>query len=71
MTWKSLLTVAMTGAALLVAGTSYAAQPNPLDVVPEKTPFDIPYGAPISLERAQAVIAAALAESRYNLKVGK
>ena len=33
---------------------SRAASPNPLDAVPDKMPFDIPYGAPISLERAQA-----------------
>jgi glc operon protein GlcG len=40
-----------------------APAPNPLDVVPDKMPFDIPYGAPISLERAQAVIAASVAEA--------
>ena len=38
--------------------------PYPLDNVPEKMPFDIPYGAPISLERAQAAIAATAAEAR-------
>jgi len=32
--------------------------------VPDKMPFDIPYGAPISLERANAAIAAAVAEAR-------
>ena len=41
-----------------------AAEPNPLDFVPEKIPFDIPYGAPISLERAQAVIDAAVTEAK-------
>jgi uncharacterized protein GlcG (DUF336 family) len=41
-----------------------AQQPNPLDNVPDKMPFDVPYGAPISLERAQAAIAAAVAESK-------
>jgi hypothetical protein len=30
--------------------------PNPLDVVPEKIPFDVPYGPPISLELAQAAL---------------
>jgi glc operon protein GlcG len=48
------------------AGTSRApqpAEPNPLDFVPDKIPFDIPYGPPISLERALAAIAAAIAES--------
>ena len=39
-------------------------EPNPLDFVPDEIPFDIPYGAPISLERAQAAINAAVAEAR-------
>ena len=25
---------------------------NPLDVVPDEMPFDVPYGLPISLDRA-------------------
>jgi len=37
---------------------------NPLDAVPDKIPFDIPYGPPISLERAQAAIHAAVAEAK-------
>jgi uncharacterized protein GlcG (DUF336 family) len=41
-----------------------APPPYPLDDVPEKMPFDIPYGAPISLERAMAAIAATAAEAR-------
>lgn len=50
--------------ALLAATASHAQQPNPLDAVPEKMPFDVPYGAPISLERADAALAAAVAESK-------
>jgi len=38
--------------------------PNPLDAVPENMPFDVPYGAPITLDRAQIVIAAAVAEAK-------
>jgi glc operon protein GlcG len=38
--------------------------PNPLDAVPEKIPFDVPYGPPISLERAQAAISAVVAEAK-------
>lgn len=38
--------------------------PNPLDIVPERIPFDVPYGPPISLERAQAAISAVVAEAR-------
>lgn len=36
----------------------------PADNVPEKMPFDIPYGTPITLDRAEAAIAAAVAEAR-------
>jgi hypothetical protein len=43
---------------------------NPLDVVPDKIPFDVPYGLPISLDRAQPVIHAAVAEAKkMNLAV--
>jgi len=37
---------------------------NPLDVIPVELPYDAPYGRPISLEQAQAVIHAAVAEAR-------
>src|SRR3954454_16131102 len=37
---------------------------NPLDFVPNEIPFDVPYGTPISLDRAQAVIHAAVAEAK-------
>src|SRR5271157_642401 len=37
---------------------------NPLDVIPDEIPFDVAYGLPISLEQAQAVIQAAVAEAR-------
>ena len=37
---------------------------NPLDVIPNEIPFDVPYGRPISLEQAQAVIHAAVAEAK-------
>ena len=38
--------------------------PNPLDLIPDEIPFDVPYGRPISLEQAQAVMHAAMAEAR-------
>lgn len=41
-----------------------AQSPNPLDVVPDKLPFDIPYGPPITLDAARAVIAGAEAEAK-------
>ena len=37
---------------------------NPLDAIPDEIPFDVPYGPPISLDRAQAVINAAVAEAK-------
>src|SRR5579862_4353086 len=49
------------------AGTAAKASPvvsNPLDVVPEEVPFYMPYGPPISLNRAQAVIQAADAQAQ-------
>jgi glc operon protein GlcG len=49
------------------AGASRAPQPaetNPLDFVPDRIPFDTPYGPPISLDRAQAAIFAAVAEAK-------
>jgi glc operon protein GlcG len=49
------------------ASASRALQPtetNPLDFVPDKIPFDTPYGPPILLHRAQAVIQAAVAEAK-------
>ena len=64
MSLRSVVTVITLGAALLVAGGSIAQQPNPFDVVPDKMPNDIPYGAPISLDRADAVLAEAVAESK-------
>ena len=37
---------------------------NPLDVIPNEIPFDVPYGLSITLDRAEAVIHAAVAEAR-------
>ena len=50
-------------ALLTFCGAAGAEQANPLDVIPDKMPFSTPYGAPISLARAQAAIAAATAEA--------
>jgi len=60
--------------AAAIAGPSYAADappavapatsaPDPRDVVADKMGFNIPYGAPISAQRAQAAVAAAAAEA--------
>jgi uncharacterized protein GlcG (DUF336 family) len=48
-------------------GTAAQAAPassNPLDAIPDEMPFDVPYGPPISLDRALAVIRAAVAEAK-------
>ncbi len=58
-----ILSIAMFGASLLASGISHAQQPN-LDAIPDAMPFDVPYGAPISLDRAGVVINAAVAEAK-------
>ncbi|MBV8145317.1 MAG: hypothetical protein JO184_09960, partial [Gammaproteobacteria bacterium] len=60
------IVVAVLTATLLLVSEAGAQQPapaapsaaNPLDTVPDKMPFDTPYGAPIALERATAAITA-------------
>jgi hypothetical protein len=52
-----------------------AAPPN-LDAVPDKMPFATPYGSPITMERAQVLIQAAVAEAdqhgwAMNVAVGR
>jgi glc operon protein GlcG len=69
MSSRVVLTTALLAAVAAIATSSQAQQPaapapNPLDAVPDKMPFDIPYGAPISLARAEAAIAAAVTEAR-------
>jgi glc operon protein GlcG len=62
---RNRMAAALCVAAFACAGAAWAQPaPNPMDVVPEKMPFDVPYGAPISLDRADAALNAALAESR-------
>lgn len=63
MSVKFLARIATLSASLLLAGVSHA-QTNPRDAVPPQMPFDVPYGEPISLDRADAVLSAALSESR-------
>jgi uncharacterized protein GlcG (DUF336 family) len=62
-----ILRLALATAGLGISLSGQAQSPpmaNPLDMVPDKMPFDIPYGAPISLDQAQIVIAAAVAEAK-------
>jgi uncharacterized protein GlcG (DUF336 family) len=70
---KFIISLVMIGSVFLGAVESRAqdAPPvNPQDVVPEKMPFDVPYGAPIALDRAESAIAAAVAEAKkHNWKL--
>jgi glc operon protein GlcG len=54
----------MSSVANEIASEAPVRAANPLDVVPHEMPFDVPYGPPISLERADAVIHAAVAEAK-------
>jgi len=58
--------LAVTGFCISLTGEAQTPAPavNPLDAIPENMPFDVPYGAPISLDRAEAAIAAAVAEAK-------
>ncbi len=58
-----LLALAAPVAAQQGAAPAAAHAPDPRDVVPEKMPFNIPYGAPISAQRAQAAVQAAAGEA--------
>jgi glc operon protein GlcG len=53
-----------TGTAAAASRAPQPAEVNPLDFVPEQVPFNTPYGPPISLDRALALIQAAVAEAK-------
>jgi uncharacterized protein GlcG (DUF336 family) len=67
-------TVAALAAALLAIGPAMAQQQQPvpaaapaapdLNAIPDKMPFNLPFGPPISLDRAQGLIQAAVAEAK-------
>jgi glc operon protein GlcG len=60
------LVLVVTGLCASLEGQAQEPPPpvNPLDAIPEAMPFDVPYGTPISLDRAESVIAAAIAEAK-------
>ena len=61
------LALAVSGFCISLSGEAQTPAPaavNPLDAIPDNMPFDVPYGAPISLDRAEAAIAAAVAEAK-------
>jgi len=55
--------VALLAAGTFAAGQAHAQAPN-LDAIPDKMPFATPLGPPIAMDRAQAVIAAGVAEAK-------
>ncbi len=62
------LTVIALAAGLLAAGNAYAQQQAPtgapdLNAVPDKMPFATPYGPPITMQRAQSLVQAAVDEA--------
>ena len=62
------LSAILLAAGLGLAGAAQAQQPTPpappnLDAVPDKMPFNLPFGTPITMEKAQSVIQAAIAEA--------
>ncbi|MGP0059279.1 MAG: GlcG/HbpS family heme-binding protein [Beijerinckiaceae bacterium] len=61
---SALIAGGLIAAVLLGQGLAQAQQPNPLDTVPEQMPFNIPYGAPILVDEAKQVVAAAEAEAK-------
>ena len=59
------LTAVLLTTGLLAAGAANAQQAGApdLNAIPEKMPFNAPYGTPISMERAEATVQAAVAEA--------
>jgi uncharacterized protein GlcG (DUF336 family) len=66
------LTVLALAAGLIAAGQAMAQQqpapaappgPPDLNAIPDKMPFNIPYGTPISMDRAQGLVKAAVDEA--------
>ena len=54
---------ALFAAGMIVASQAQAQAPD-LNAIPDKMPFNIPYGPPISAERAHRVIEEGIAEAR-------
>jgi len=46
------------------AAPAAPAAPPDLNAIPDKMPFNLPFGPPISIDRAQSVIQAAIAEAK-------
>jgi uncharacterized protein GlcG (DUF336 family) len=62
MKFRGLTAFALT-TGLLAAGAAHAQAPD-LNAVPEDMPFNIPFGPPISAEKAQSLVQLAVAEAK-------
>jgi len=62
--FRGLTAIALTLATGLLAAGAAQAQAPDLNAVPEDMPFNIPFGPPISAEKAQSLIQLAAAEAR-------
>ena len=60
---KTIMTASL-GVALTLGGQALAQQPAGPAPVPDQMPFDVPYGVSITADRAQQVVAAAVAEAK-------
>jgi glc operon protein GlcG len=64
---RGLTTLAIAALGVISGGIVTAADSssasNPLDAIPPNMPFNTPYGTPISLQRAQALLQAAIDEA--------
>ena len=63
-----ILTAGLLAACMLAGGVAFAQAPAPaappdLNAIPDKMPFNVPFGTSVSLEKAQALIQAATAEA--------
>ena len=67
-----IVTALALAAVVLAGGTAFAQQagapaapaaPPDLNAIPDKMPFNLPFGAPISADRAQGLLQAAVAEA--------
>ena len=57
--------IILTSVLAVLAGTSFAqTASNPMDIIPDVMPFDVPYGSPIGLDKAEALINAVIGESK-------
>ncbi len=62
--WSAIALAAGLSAAGAAQAQQAPAAPPDLNAIPDQMPFNIPFGTPISVERAQGLIQAAIAEAK-------